>query len=359
MYKRQPQIVYTLTPVVANSYTYTAVVCGKGIAETTATFTSDASATAGEIATGLAAALNAVVAKNFTAVADATTIVVTGTVAGDWFSIEIVPTACASLLTHADPGVATDLTALMLADSGWYAFTTVGNSEALVKAAAAWAEANKRLYLFDTSDTNTITATADGTQGTLDDIKTLAYSYTSGWYHPSAVAMLASGVLGKCLPLDAGSETWKFKTIVGVTTVSLTATQRLNLRARNGNTYETSRGVNMTYDGKVASGNYIDYTRNLDWINDDMSASVFEVFVGATKIPFTDAGIAVVENAMRGSLKRAYARTMINEDFTITVPLAADVSAADKAARNLPDLKFAATMQGAVHSAEIDGVVSL
>ena len=62
---------------------------------------------------------------------------------------------------------------------------------------------------------------------------------------------------------------------------------------------------------------------------------------------------------MRAALQLGVGNAIITDDFTVTVPLAADVPAADKANRLLPDMKFNAKLAGAIHSTEIDGVVTL
>jgi hypothetical protein len=140
----------------------------------------------------------------------------------------------------------------------------------------------------------------------------------------------------------------------------MTATHRNNITARNGNSYESVAGVNLTFQGKTGDGNFLDVKRGLDWLQDDMSKSVFGALAGASKIPYTDPGIAVIEAQVRGSLKRATDRQILSQDppFVVTVPIAAAVPAADKASRTLNNVKFTATLAGAVHSAVIQGVVS-
>lgn len=351
---------YTLTPVARDSHTYSLKLKGKGVTAETVTFTSGVSATASDVVTGLIAACNAVVGKNFTATGT-TTLVLTGNAAGDWFSVELVVLADFAMVEdHADPGVATDLAAIALYDDDWYGLVTLYNSNAYVLAAAAWIESQKKLYFPDTNDTGSITASA-GDSGTIDDLATLGYARTSAWYHPAPDQMLCAALTGKVLPKEPGSETWKFKTLAGVTTVTLTSTQRSNLRSKNGNSIETVAGFKMSFDGRTSDGDFIDAQRGLDWLEDDMAKGVFGALAGADKIPFTDAGVAVLEGQMKASLRRAVKRGILTASPapTTSVPLVADISDADKAARNLPDLKFSGTLAGAVHKANIAGTVSV
>lgn len=366
-----PTQVYTLSVgVVRNSYAYSIEVALDDGTEATATFTSDADATDGEIVVGLVAALNAVAGNNYIAAGTTSPFTVTADAAGDWFALEVNPADVTSAMTHADPGVATDLAAIALESSDWYALCTLYNSDAYAKAAAAWVEANKRLYLADLPETIAVNVASDGTQGTLDDLKALAYERTAGLYHPRPAEMFAAAMLGKVLPLDPGSETWAYKRLSGVSPATLTATHRTNLDARNAGYFKTEAGVNITWQGKVASGNFVDITRSLDWLDDDMRTGVFGVvaagdvfgaLVGAAKIPYTDAGVALIVAQVRASLRRATKRGILSPDpeFTVTFPLVADVATIDKAARLLPDIKFSATLAGAVHRVVITGVVSV
>lgn len=314
----------------------------------------------------LVQALNDVVGKNYTAVqtvgaGETDTVTITATAAGDWFSLEIADTVYMSISqTHVDPGVATDLTAINLYDADWYSLDTsaLGNSNAIVLAAAAWIEAVKKIYVPTLSDSAVITAAVLGSD-TADDLHTLAYARTGAIYHPSPASFAGAAWNGNVLPLDPGSETWKFKTLAGVAPTTFTATHRVNLRAKKCNFYERTAGINLTYDGTTSDGNFIDVARGLDWLDNDMSSAVFEVLAGAPKVPFTNAGIALIEAAVRASLKRAESRTIIDAGWTVTVPKVADVSAANKVIRNLPDVKFSATLAGAVHTVTISGVVSV
>ena len=80
--------------------------------------------------------------------------------------------------------------------------------------------------------------------------------------------------------------------------------------------------------------------------NPRFTATQFALFTSLIKVPFTDAGIALVETAVRGVLQEGVAVGLLSPDPApaVTVPKAADVSAEDKAARLLPDVKFTATL---------------
>lgn len=359
--------VYTLNvTTVRNSYKYQVKVKGPGMTDTTAEYTSDASATDGEIVVGLVAAINAVTSNNYIAAGATSPFTVTADAAGGWFSLEVVNPADLKIeQTHLAPAgttLANDLDAIQLENSNWYALVTLYNSDGYVKDVAAWVEAadSPKIYACDLSNSETATL-ADGGGDTADDLQTLAYGRTFVCYHPSPADMFGAAWLGRVLPLDPGSETWKFKTLSGVNPVTSTSTHRTNIRAKKANTYQTVAGRNITWEGTMCDGDFVDTTRGIDWLEDDMTKAVFAALARADKIPYTNAGVALIENEIRGSLSRAVNAGILSDDPApvITVPKVADVASSDRALRLLPDVKWSGTLQGAIHKVEISGVISV
>lgn len=349
-----------LNPVSNVSYQYKVLVKGTGFADATVTFTSDANPTDAEYAAGMVAALNAVPGKNYTAAGAASPITITSTAAGDWFSIEVDDVNYQTTTeTTADPGVAADLTAISAENPNWYALGTSYNSKLYGVAAAVYVEsAGLKTYVALSNDTNTL-ATSTGTLDLLDQMKTNAYTRSLGMYHKNPASFADAALMGKCLPFEPGEETWAFKQLAGIATFPMTATHRANIVARNGNSVESLAGVNVTFQGKTADGNYLDTKRGLDWLQDDMQKSVFGALVGSAKIPYTDLGISIIEGQVRGSLKRAGDKGILDETtIVVTVPKVADVPSIDKTTRTLNNVKFSATLQGAVHKTVVTGAVS-
>ncbi len=357
----KPTQKYTFTPVAIDDHEYRITVVGEGVTTETVSFTSDATATIAEITAGLETALNLVTGKNFTAVDNTTHLTITATAAGDWFSLELGNPGTEGVIVqdHVDPGIAAELSLIVDQNDSWYALCSLYNSEPYVTAVAAWANARTKIYVFDVSDSEAIT-TAVGNGDTLDAMATLNYGRVAGCYHPSPAAFFAAGWMGRCLPTDPGSITWKFKTLSGIAATPLSSTHRTNLVARNANYNRTVAGKNITAEGTTADGDFIDVQRGIDWLDDDMSVGIFTALSASEKVPYEDDGVSVVESEVRASLQRAVARKILAKDPkpTVTVPLVADVAAADKTARNLPDVKFSGTLSGAIHKVTITGVVT-
>ncbi len=365
----EPTQVYTLNiSVVEHSHTYRLNVRGPGITTTEVAVAADSATTDGEIVTALVTALNAITPNTYIAAGATSPFTITADVAGGWFSVESVEPGYIKIAqTHVEPAttLADDLAAIQLENDNWYAVYTLYNSEPYVKAVAAWVETQKKIYIADSSASEgvTLASAGTGTSDLLDDLATSNYARTAGVYHPNPAAMLGAAWLGTRLPYDPGAETWKFARPAGITPVTLTGTHRVNLRAKSANTLQTVGGVNIMWEGTTTDGDFIDVIRGLDWLQDDMTAGVFGAMAGALKVPYTKQGMALIESQIRASLARAIARGIISDDVenepVVTLPKITNISAADKGLRLLPDVRWSATLAGAIHKVQIAGTVSV
>lgn len=347
---------WALTPVAANSHEYSLKVNG-----TTVTFTSDSSGTVAEAIAGLKSAIDAL-SLGLTTSDQTTYLRVTANTAGAFFSLESPETAYLKIAQdHADPGVGTDLAAIALEDNSWYGLCSAFNSSAYVDAVSDYAEANKKLYVAQTQDSDVINVSNGSDSTTIAAVLKADSKYrTALIYHPTTNAFADAALLGRCLPLDPGSETWKFKTLAGVSTTVLTATQRTNALAKRCNVYNTVAGVAITEEGKVSGNEWIDVIRFRDWIEARIGEEVFAALAASNKIPFTDEGVAVITGLVRAVLDQGVAVGGLSADPApvVSAPLVANVSATNKALRNLPDVKFDAVLAGAIHAVTISGTIS-
>ena len=165
---------------------------------------------------------------------------------------------------------------------------------------------------------------------------------------------------------EAGSETAAFKQLYSVNPADLSSTEQASLKTNHVNYLTTAGGKNITMLGQVLTGEWCDIIRFRDWQKNDMQVSVASLFLSQPKIPFTDGGISLIQNAMEASLQRGQdvggiAETSYDEDgneslgYQVFVPEADSVSDTDKAARELTNCKFIAKLTGAVHFVEING----
>lgn len=343
---------WAVTPVVANDTVYQMEFNGNLIE-----YTSDGSATMAEIIAGLKADIDAL--SLGVTVSDQTTFMrIVANTPGAFFTANSLNTARLAIAQdHADPGVVADLDAIALQDSTWFAILNAFNSKAMAEAISDWAESAEKLFVAQTQDSAVSTLSlASDTGGSETLAKAVMANFrTALIYHPEADAFADAALAGACLPLDPGSETWAFKTLAGVPTYELTATQRTNLVNKRCNFYEINAGIAMTNEGKVSGNEYIDVIRFRDWVKARIQEDVILLLARAKKIPFTDAGIAGVGAIVLAVLKDGVALGGLSPDPApvVTVPKAADVSAGDKAARTLTGVKADAVLAGAIQVTSI------
>ncbi|HWJ97517.1 MAG TPA: DUF3383 family protein, partial [Acidimicrobiales bacterium] len=358
----KPTTKHALTPTAVHLAKYTVTVDGKE-----ASFTADATSTVAKVSAGLVAAINAVSGGAVTAAAvggagTETGLTITAKVAGEVYSLELATTLGAKLSveeTTADVGIADDIAALALATGDWYGLVLVSQGKAEILAAAAVIESMRRILGVTSMDSDILDGVA--TTDLASQLKAAGYARTFLLYSPAAHEYGAAAWMGNRFPGQPGGSTWKFKTLRGVSVYSLTASQEAAAKAKNANTYTSIGGVSITAEGVTASGEFIDVTHGVDWLQAQLQEGVYSLLVNSDKVPFTDGGVALVENVVRGCLARGVSADLLAADPepTVSVPRVRDVPQPDRAARHLPDVRFEAVLAGAVHSLTISGTITV
>jgi hypothetical protein len=350
---------FVLTPVAQNSTVYSGKLNGSPW-----TFTSDSTATTTEITTGLNSAIGALITAQSSGLVmtGTTALTLTQGTAGAFDSLSVDnPVLIGLAQTHTDPGSATDLANIALERDDWYGVISLMNSSAVVAAIAGYVEANTKLYLAQTQDTEVIIHALSGATDIAATLQAAARARTAVFYHPRTDAFLDAAIAGRCLPLTPGSETWALKTVSGPEVTNLTRTQRTNALAKNCNIYEKVAGKNVTTNGTCADGEFIDVVRGRDWLEARLAEDIFDALSKADKVPFDDGGISVIQGVMEAVLQEGVDNGLLssNPKPKVTVPLASAVPDADKQARRLTGVKFDAVLAGAIHKAVIKGTLTL
>jgi len=205
-------------------------------------------------------------------------------------------------------------------------------------------------------ETNSATDIASVLSGLALDRTALIYSEFQENYPDGAW-------VGKNAPKDPGSITWKFKTLAGITPQIFTSAEKAFVKGKSCNLYNEIGGVNITEEGVVASGEFIDIMRGTDWIHVNIQADIYGALVNVDKVPYTNAGIDIVGNQVLGVLHTAIDMGILSgesgKEPVLITPDEADVSVADKAARLLDNVEFTAYYAGAIHKAQIVGYISV
>lgn len=267
-----------------------------------------------------------------------------------------------------------ELTLIEAIDNDWYGLVITDRTILDQTDVAAWVKTRVKLFAIGSADADILNSgvssdIASVIQTALNDRAFVLYNEQAGTTYPEA-AWMADG-----LSRDPGSQTWMYKTLVGLTpSPSITAAQRAAALAKNANLYESYSSTEMTREGTVGysattGADYIDVTRSIDWLESDMADRIFAALAGAPKIPYTDAGLGKLEAEVRASLDIAVTNGVLRadpdsysgEDYRVTVQAVNDISAAERAARNVPStaITFDAKLAGAVHTVAITGVVAI
>jgi hypothetical protein len=258
----------------------------------------------------------------------------------------------------------TDTLNRALKTSGWYVICPAGVPETDFETIAEWTEAQIKLFAF-----TWVGEELPVTQG--------IYYRTMGWYGkvleiqspndvPVSNLYMHVAAVAKCLAYSSGSETWKFKQLAAVVPSELTSTKSDQLETDHLNYFAEYGGRNITMNGQVTAGEWIDVIRFRDWLQDDMQYRIYNLLIMNTKVPYTDPGIALVENQMIASLKAGQAAGgiapdefdsdgVLNPGFVVKVPKSMDLSASQKASRTLTGCKFSARLAGAIHVVTVNG----
>ena len=244
-----------------------------------------------------------------------------------------------------------------LETTGWYGFALCGENSSNYVKAATWAETNQKLFGFTVSGTTNPVGTTNFysfgfASKSIDTYPSNAYTH---------IALMATA-----LNYVAGSETWAYKTLKGIEPENFTSTEISTIESAGLNYFVRCAGKNITLNGKTVGGEWIDIIRFRDWLKNDMQTRIYNALSSNSKVPYTNAGITLIENQMLASLTQGQAQGGIAETeydaegnevpgFTTSVPKSASASDTDRASRTLKNCKFTARLAGAIHLAEISG----
>lgn len=172
--------------------------------------------------------------------------------------------------------------------------------------------------------------------------------------------------MAKCFGYEPGTETWHLKELATLAPSVLGTEDKKALEEISINSYRRYAGCNVTFGGTVLAGEWIDVIRFRDWLKAEMQSRVFTVMKGNRKVPFTDAGIGMIEGVMKATLKAGQdiggiAPTEYDENdeavpgYSVHVPMVTNLSEAERKSRKLTGCRWSARLSGAIHLVEIGG----
>lgn len=347
--------VETLTPAAHDTTLYTVTING-----IVSSFTSGSGATATQIVTGLAAAINAQSPALPVVTSGSSTLILTSANAGEGFTIAASVNIAISHTTP-DTGVDTALTAIQ-AQGGkdWYGLVLTSRGQFDLQAAAAWIESQPYGYIFMACSQEADVLT-NVTTDVLSVLAGKSYLRTAYLWSDDQADFPDAAWIGEEFPKQPGSSNYAWKDLIGITPTSnavLTDSKIAILEGKFGNYYMKVGGANVTQKGWVVGNQWIDVIVGRDWIKYTMQAAIYALFIQNDKIGFDDAGIGLICGAIRGVLKQAAGFGIITPSFVLNVPLAASISSGQKATRILPAITWTAELVGAINGLTVNGTIT-
>ena len=239
------------------------------------------------------------------------------------------------------------LTRINNVNSDWYCVCLTGATEqttAEKKEVSDWVGTqNKIAFLRDINSSSLLSSTITDLGSVLNSARTAVF------WTANKDDYLEAAVAGECLPQPAGSLTFAYKALVGVPVpAALTTSAENTLSAKNVNYYASVANRNLTFDGKMSNGDFIDTTRSIDWITARIMENVFQVISTSPKIPYSDAGVEILANASRQTLDQAINRGVIFPNYTLNTVSVRNLPVNDRANRVYGNINVDVRLTGAI-----------
>lgn len=234
---------------------------------------------------------------------------------------------------------------------------------------AKWCEANGKVFGWADSDVNILKAGTDNSfkeakEQNLRNTLCVFDASENGDEHPeiSILARAATvnfNVANSVLVLA-------FKQGPGIKTADLSSGQLAALRSYNGNAFIKVGDNTLFMDGKMADGTWFDTVQGVEWLSQKIRNNVFNLFyTSTTKIPWTETGVAMVNQQVTLALQLAVTNGLIAPGYDNEGTYFADgfkvistdlsLLQSQKGARIWEGTSFTAIGSGALQGAIISG----
>lgn len=152
----------------------------------------------------------------------------------------------------------------------------------------------------------------------------------------------------------------------GISTADLSSGQLAALQSYNGNAFISVGGNVMFFDGKMSDGTWFDTVQGVEWLSQQIRNNVFNLFYqSTTKVPWTDTGVAMVNQQVINALELARTNGLIapgydNEgtfypDGYKVISTELNLMQSQKGSRIWEGTSFIAIGSGALQGATISG----
>ena len=321
---------------------------------------------------------------------------------GEYFRITSGTTGASSSITIAsavDPAVGTDISVLLGLNSGvvsagvvaetitqsldaieqkdsdWYmlGFTKEVrdlvqiNGEDAIVAASDWVGARVKVLMNTSNDTNS-KANVSSDIGSV--LKNGNYRRSITTYASNSEKYPSMSVAGRAATVDFNQPnstiTLKFKQMPGIENELISQNEKAILDSKNINALILVGDSSMYAESFMANGTFFDEVHGIDWFQNAVQSNVFgALLTSPTKVPYTDKGVAILEQACIRACDEAVrnglaapgetidGRFLPNGYEVVALPVS-EINQSDVDARNYPGLSITLIGAGAIHGAQVN-----
>ncbi|HNI89870.1 MAG TPA: DUF3383 family protein, partial [Leptospiraceae bacterium] len=239
----------------------------------------------------------------------------------------------------------------------WYYLLITSRAKADIAIADSYINALEKIGVFASND-QTITSTGDRT--------VIIISNNAGDFPDAAI-------VGRCAAEPIGSITWDSKQMSGQNNSQVTMSEQSTLLAKNFNLIREMGGVDVFWEGKTASGQYIDVIQGRDYLKARLAEALYSLKINSKKIPAEQRGVDMVEASIREVFREAGRQGVVagisnateaaksdlgDFQYKLTMPVWAELPFNDRANRKIP-ISFTATVGGGINTIQVNGVMGV
>lgn len=274
--------------------------------------------------------------------------------------------------------ITASLNAIQNVDPDWYGLQFTKevrdlvsiNAEDAVEAAADWCEARTKIFFNTTNDLDVLDSVTTTDIASVLQAKNLRRTITTFSSYTSQYP--SSSVAGRAFTVNFNQPnstiTMKFKQLPTITVEQLTQSQKAVLDSKSANALIEVGSSDMYAESYMADGTFIDEVHGIDWLQNAIETNVFGyLLTRTTKVPYTNKGIAAIEQQVVKALDEAVRNGLASPGETIdgeflpngyktTLVPVEDINQSDVEARFYPGLSFVILGAGAIHGVQINGV---
>ena len=225
------------------------------------------------------------------------------------------------------------------------------------------------MFFCTTNDARVLDPTSDQDFATKIKDKSMGRTLMHYSSHPSEYP--SSAVAGRAFLVNfEGTNTTitlNLKVLAGITVEKLRQSEYNAMLDKNCNAVVDIAGMYVYSDSRMGDGMWFDAVHGVDWLQNRVETGLFNrLYSTTTKVPYTDAGVAILIAEIEGACRQAVTNGLVAPGrdsegnylplgYEINYIPTSEVSAADKGNRIYRGLTFKVVGAGAMHSVVVSG----